>query len=399
MLATACRTALAAAIVSGCVLSPRTAVVPAGSTGAPVGRVADRELAWIVDSVRVATDLPALAAAVVTGDSLVARAVVGVRRAAGGAPVTAADQFHLGSDTKALTAGLFGTLVDEGRIAWTTTLAELWPELGPVMRADYRAVTVADLLDHRSGLPRDPGMVFTDATERAQRVSLVRWAVAQPPTGAHGTYAYSNVNYAVAGAIAERVTGRTYEQLMVERIFAPLGIWSAGWGAPGTPGRDLGQEDEPWQHRIAADGQRLAMAPSPTADNPPVMTPAGRVHMSIEDWAAWGRAVLRAASGRPSLWEPATAAVLTTPRTPVSATDRYGNGWIGTTRAWAGPTGRVLTHTGSNTMNVAVAWLAPDADFGVLVVTNQGGDAAMAATDALVGRLIAWQRARRPTKR
>lgn len=385
------RVAVAAALLSGCVSRGSTADRLAASTGGPAGRAADRELARIVDSVRVATDLPALAAAVVTGDSLVAYTAAGVRRAGGGVPVTAADQFHLGSDTKAMTAGLVGTLVDEGRIAWTTTLAELWPELGPVMRAEYRAVTVADLLDQRSGLPRDPDVVFTDSSERAQRESLVRWAVAQAPLGARGTYAYSNVNYAVAGAIAERVIGRTYEQLMSERIFAPLGIRSAGWGAPGTAGR----EDQPWQHRIAADGHRVAVAPSPMADNPPVMTPAGRVNMSIEDWAAWGRVVLRAASGRPSLWRPATAAVLTTPTTPVSATERYGNGWLGTTRLWAGPTGRVLTHTGSNTMNLAVAWLAPDADFGVLVVTNQGGDAATAATDALVGRLITWQRARR----
>ncbi len=50
-------------------------------------------------------------------------------------------------------------------------------------------------------------------------------------------------------------------------------------------------------------------------------------------------------------------------------------------------------------MNLAVAWLAPDADFGVLVVTNQGGNVATAATDALVGRLITWQRARPLTER
>lgn len=147
-------------------------------------------------------------------------------------PVTAADQFHLGSDTKAMTAGLLGLLVDDGRVAGTTTLREVWPELAPAMRPEYRDVTVADLLGQHSGLPRDPGVPFTDSAEAAQRISLVRWAVAQPPTGARGTYAYSNVNYAVAGAIAERVTGRPYAVLMTERIFRPLGIRSAGWGPP-----------------------------------------------------------------------------------------------------------------------------------------------------------------------
>ena len=359
----------------------------------------DRDFARIVDSVRIATNMPALAAAVMTGDSLLAHATTGLRRAEGTVPVTDTDRFHLGSDTKSMTAGLIGTLVDAGLVSFTTTLAELWPELLPVMRAEYRPVTVADLLDHRSGLPANTTVRFMDSTERAQRVSLVKWAVAHPPVSARGLYAYSNVNYAMAGAIAERVTGQSYQQLMHERIFAPLGMRTAGWGPAGAAGLSAGEEDQPWQHRIGTDGTRIAVAPSPLADNQPATAPAGRAHMSVSDWALWGRAVLRAASGRPSLWRNSTARMLTSPTTPVNGDDRYGNGWLGTTRPWGGPTGRVLTHSGTNTMNFAVAWLAPAIDVGFLVVTNQGGDAAGKATDALVGRLLEWHRTRRAAAR
>ena len=83
---------------------------------------------------------------------------------------------------------------------------------------------------------------------------------------------------------------------------------------------------------------------------------------------------------------------LVTPAVSVDASTGYALGWLVATRPWAGPGGRVLTHAGSNTMNYAVAWLAPEGKFGILVVTNQGGPAATRATDAVVGRLIALHR-------
>lgn len=62
---------------------------------------------------------------------------------------------------------------------------------------------------------------------------------------------------------------------------------------------------------------------------------------------------------------------------------------ISVRRPWAG--GKVLTHTGSNTMNFAVCWLAPAKGFGILVCTNQAGDNASKAADEAVAALIAWR--------
>lgn len=110
--------------------------------------------------------------------------------------------------------------------------------------------------------------------------------------------------------------------------------------------------------------------------------------MSIQDWAVWTQTVLRAAAGTPGPWSPTTAQNLTAPHVLISGVDFYALGWGITQRGWAGPTQRVLTHTGSNNMNYAVAWLAPDAGFGVIVVTNVGGAAAAQLTDGVAGRLI-----------
>jgi CubicO group peptidase (beta-lactamase class C family) len=342
------------------------------------------EIERILDSIRVAYKLPALAGAIVTRTGIDALGVTGVRRAGGSVPVTAADEFHLGSALKSITAGLIGVLVDQKKLQWNTTLTVAFPELAATMRPEYRDVTLRDLLSQQSGLPRDPTITFNDPTPREQRESLVRWALAQPSASARGTYYYSNINYMIAGAMAERASNTAYEQLVVTALLGPLGLTTVGFGAAGTPG----QEDQPWQHRIDDNGNPVAVPPSPTADNPPVYGPAGRAHMSIGDWALWIRTVLRAQVDEATPWTPETAKLLTTPAVSIAGTDSYAMGWVTTSRSWAAPTGRVLTHDGTNTMNYAVAWLAADAGFGVIVVTNQGGSGAATACDVAAGRLI-----------
>jgi len=346
----------------------------------------------LLDSIRVANNLPAVGAAIVTRDSIWALGVVGIRRIGDTTRATPADLFHLGSDLKSMTAGMIGTLVDEGRLTWTATMAELLPDLASTMRPEYRSVTLHDLLSHQSGLVPNATIPFSGPDERAQRVRFLSWVFRQPSVSPRGTYSYANSNYTVAGAIAERLCDESYEQLMFERIFRPLGMTTVGWGAAGTRGK----VDQPWQHRIGPFGAPVAVQPGPDADNPPVMSPAGRAHMSVHDWALWVRAVLRAEAGDSSLWRPATARMLVAPAVRVDANTSYALGWLTTSRSWAGPTGRTLTHVGSNTMNVADVWVAPDAGFAVLAVTNQGGDTATRAMDGVVSRLIQLYHGARP---
>ena len=73
--------------------------------------------------------LPALGAAVVKDGKIVAAGAVGTRKAGEKIPVTPRDRFHLGSDTKAITALLAAMLVEEGKLRWTSTVAEVWGEV------------------------------------------------------------------------------------------------------------------------------------------------------------------------------------------------------------------------------------------------------------------------------
>ena len=342
----------------------------------------------ILEAARDSSGVPSLAAAIVTRQGLWAIGATGSRRADEQIPVTVDDLWHLGSDTKAMTAGLLGLLVDEGRLDWNATLAELFPELATTMRKQYRTVTLREVLSQQSGLVANAGIAFRQPTPRAQRAAYVAWVLAQPPAAPRGRFSYSNANYVVAGAVAERLYDGTYETLLAERLLAPLGVTTVGFGAAGTPGRT----DQPWAHRVNAAGTRVPIPPGPRADNPPVLSPAGRAHMSMADWALWAQAVLRGAAGLPSPWSVATARTLVTPAVRVNSRQSYAFGWLTTHRSWAGRSGRVLTHAGSNGKNWAVAWLAPDAGFGVLVASNDGTEAASRAADRVAVRLARFYR-------
>jgi CubicO group peptidase (beta-lactamase class C family) len=200
----------------------------------------------------------------------------------------------------------------------------------------------------------------------------------QPPEVKPGTeYLYSNAGYSVAGAAAERITDTDWEELMEQRLFHPLGMKTAGFGAMGEPDKI----DQPWPHRAENTGA-LPIPPGPMSDNPPALGPAGRVHCSIGDWAKFILAHIKGANGEKSLLAPESFGILHTP----AFEGDYACGWIATERPWGG--GRVLTHAGSNTMNYAVVWMAPERDFAALAATNHGGDAAHAACDEAAGALI-----------
>ena len=68
-------------------------------------------------------------------------------------------------------------------------------------------------------------------------------------------------------------------------------------------------------------------------------------------------------------------------------------GWAIGDRSWAG--GTTFTHSGSNTVNYAVVWIAPLLDFALLVTTNQGGDTAAKACDDAVVALIGYYQQRK----
>jgi CubicO group peptidase (beta-lactamase class C family) len=340
--------------------------------------------------------LPAVAAAVVREGQVVAAGAVGTRRAGTDTPVTIDDRFHIGSDTKAMTSLLAGMLVEEQALHWDSTIGATFPELATSMDAGLREVTLEQLLSHTSGIPSDNDTFDKLLAESfAQgglnldelRYWLVRqWSsqklIARPGT----TFAYSNMGFTLAGSMLERVAGKTWEELIVQRVFTPLDLKTAGFGPQSSPGR----VDAPLGHLVRPDGTLKPMLAGPDGDNPVILGPAGTVHLSILDFATW--AGWNAAEGRraPGLVRPETIRKLHTPIIEVSvpgaapgtpAKGGYGLGWGVVTMGFAREP--FLTHTGSNTMNLATIMLQPAREFGMVLTTNVGGHGADEALRAL----------------
>jgi len=340
-------------------------------------------------------DLPALAGAIVTSKGLIAVGAVGVRKYGTDTPVTINDQFHLGSDTKAMTATMLATLVEDGKLSWSTTLEQVFPDLAQKMDPAYRKVTLEQLLAHRAGFTDESwpqGKDFGDmhrlpGTPREQRAAYVAMVLSERPVNQPGsTFLYSNRSYAVAGAIAEKIANDSWEHLMQQRLFQPLDMQTCGFGAMGTPGTtdpkkiDPKKIDQPWQHKLLLTFH-WPIEPGPLADNPAVIGPAGTVHCSMVDWGKFISAHLRGEKGEPGILKPETFKRLHTP----SFGGNYAAGWLVVDRPWAG--GPALNHAGSNLQNYAIVWMAPAKDFAVLVMTNQGDT--FDACDATAAALIA----------
>jgi CubicO group peptidase (beta-lactamase class C family) len=148
----------------------------------------------------------------------------GVRQAGAAAPIEAGDAFLIGSTTKAMTAALAARLVEQGRIAWTTTLAEALPDLAEGMRPEYRAVTLAQLLDHRGGVLAMNNGADTERFQAALEAStapllttlagreryFAAWLLTQTPV--------------LAALMLQARTGRTYADLFEQELARPLGF-------------------------------------------------------------------------------------------------------------------------------------------------------------------------------
>lgn len=350
------------------------------------GEVGDGRLGPVLEAIRADHGLPALAAVLVRDGAILEQAAVGSRAAGSPAGVTVADQWHIGSLTKAMTATLAGVLVERGTIGWSLTVGQAFPGLVDSIRPEYVNVRLDELLRHVGGtvenVTRAPSWLrlLTDTRPiLLQRRQLAVELLKLPPDGPRGTYRYSNAGYVIAGAMIEAVTGESWENLLRRDVFGPLGMTASGFGAPGV----AGALTEPRGHRRVGD-RWVPMEPGPFADNRAALGPAGTVHTTLADYARFMAAHLAGARGDSGgLLSPATFETL---HTPAPGSD-YAFGWGVTRRDWAG--GRVLQHSGSNSMWYATVWIAPERNLALFAVTNAAGDAGVRGTDAAIAALIA----------
>lgn len=309
---------------------------------------------------------PTLAIGIATIDrGRVQTATRGGRDASG---ITAATRFEIGSISKIFTDLLLADAVVRGEVALDDPIAKhlpagAWTDHGP------RPVTLRDLAEHRSGLPRmpdnfrpaDPLDPYADYDE----AKLFAWAKTARSERAPGEMvSYSNGGVALLGQILARRTDMDWATLVRRRILAPLGMndTSLDGARLAVPHDEVGRAVKPW--RLTG------------------MAPAGGLRSTPQDMAKFAGAFL----SPPKVLAPAIQLMLGAPQTPMPPRGSIGLGLI-TTPTSAGP---LVGHNGGTGGFRSAMFIDRARGRAVVVLVNQAGKPD--ADDAALGTISGYVR-------
>ena len=232
--------------------------------------------------------LPAIIVAVFTADSILFIDAEGVRKVKENDQVTINDLFHIGSNTKAMTAFIAARLVEEGKLKWNTRFLEVFPALKAAALPAYHNITLEQLLSHQALLkPFTAGKEFLnmpkmEGTISEQRIIFSKEVLKAEPQilTKEKPYNYSNAGFVLAAAMMEQVTGKTWEVLVQEYIANPMNL-QIYFGWPG-----LTDPSAPWGH-IVVLGRPSLHDPNGTYKLEHYMAPAGDVSVSMINYIKW----------------------------------------------------------------------------------------------------------------
>ncbi len=313
----------------------------------------------------------------------------GVRRMGEAAKVDEQTMFSMGSTTKAFTSALLAMLVDEGKLSWDSKVVDLLPGFRMYDPYTSSEMTVRDLLVHRSGLGLGAGdLMFVPETTltRAQIVEKLRYI--KPATSFRSGYAYDNLLYVVAGRVIEEICKDSWENVVRQRILAPLQMEHTMTSSTTPPGANKG-----WPHARVSTELRGAGPMSPLTgqmsfDN---SAPAGSLNASIADVARWlelqlGRGLdprtnvrLFSEAQSREMWTSQTLIPVAQNPKPLELAQAnfraYALGW-----GYSDYRGQpVISHGGGVLGSVAQVVIVPGKDVAFAILTNSEETAALAA--------------------
>ena len=350
--------ALCLALVGTAAAQPATAPDWLDGFDAEVERVMDT---WSV---------PGLAIGVVHDSTVVLARGFGTRNVETGQPVTDSTLFAIGSATKAFTAASLGALHDAGRLDWSTPVHDYLPRFE--LQSDFATeeMTAVDLLTHRSGLPRHDLVWYgTDASRQELFARLPHLPLS---ASFRSTFQYQNLMYMTAGLLAGERAGSTWEDVVRQRLFQPLGMTRS------TLSVETMQQTANYARPYGGGTDSIAALDFRNID---AVGPAGSINSSVTEMLPWVRLFLNDGThGDTQVLEAATVDALTQPRIVVenfplqfapqqSPYTMYALGWF--VQPYRGH--RLLQHGGNIDGFASLVGFMPDDDLGFVVLTNKNG--------------------------
>lgn len=339
--------------------------------------IEERRLAELDETLEIAMetgDFVGLAVAVVQGGETKFLKTYGRASVDEAAPVTPDTLFRIASLSKGFASSLVGLAVDDGLLSLDARVADFAPTLALPNGAE-KSLTLEQLLSHRTGLPPNAYDNLLEAGVAPDAI-LPRYREVRPICPAGQCYAYQNISYDIAGRAAANAYGAPYPDLVATRLFTPLGMETASFGAAAlTTSADWARP-----HSRKRNRDRSA-PPNPwrvvDVKLPYYTTPAaGGVNASIRDMAQWLKAQL---GGAPEVLSSRVLNVIHAPHVntpsesrrmrsvmPNLRSSRYGLGW----RIYDYGGTRVIAHGGSVDGYGAQIVFIPELDTGLVVLSN-----------------------------
>ena len=281
-------------------------------------------------------------------------------------------QFVIASTSKAFTAALLATVIDEGKLKWTDTLIKHLPEFqlyDPWVTQNFQ---VRDIMVHKTGFrayAADDLPFF--GYNRDELIRLYRHI--QPSYSFRTTYAYNNSLYTLSAQLIEKYTGKSWDEAMIERIFKPLEMKNSTTGNLSY----FSSTALAGGYRVSKSGDSLRVTPRSDREDAftwlSAIAPAGFVMSTGNDMAHWLQMLLGKGKyqGREVISE-RNFRYLISPQT-ITGSDsvslfNYAQGWT----IEQGPKGRYIRHTGLAYGYTALVGLVPELDMGFAILTNNG---------------------------
>lgn len=316
-------------------------------------------------------EVPGVAIAIVKDDKIVMAKGYGVKKLGDPAPVDERTVFAIGSSSKAFTAAALALLVDDGKLKWNDPATKYLPGFETYDPYVTRELSVRDLLTHRSGLERGDFLWYGTENDRDEILRRARFI--KPSWSLRSNFGYQNLMFLAAGQVVDKVTGKTWDEFIAQRIFTPLGMTSSSTSIRAFKNGD----------NVAAPHAKFEDKIEPIAwrniDN---IAPAGSINSNAVDMAQWIRLQLgQGTYQNQRLFSSGVAKEMHTPQTIIPLAGNmellypeahflsYGMGWF--LSDYRGK--KVVEHGGAiDGMRAQVA-LLPEEKLGVVILTNMNG--------------------------
>jgi len=241
--------------------------------------------------------------------------------------------FRIGSLSKGFAGVLTGMLVHEGVLHWDDRIVQYVPEFSLSKPDNTGQVQLTHLLAHTTGLPYH---AYTNLIEAGYDMRTIAARFARLPLrGVPGTvFSYQNAAFSLVGEAMQTATGKSYPDLLSEKIFAPIGMRdaSADW---------LSIQRNPNTARPHVYSRRRGLQPSAITKRFYNAVPAGGVNASAADMGQWLIALL---GHRPDVLPKAVLDEVFRPNVKTDGERRYYRRWGKPMEPHYGMGWRVLTH-------------------------------------------------------